>query len=93
MLSGYRSLSFVLVTSCMAFFLLSVCYLLVDIVGWWNGAPFFYPGRRRAFNTHVLFFQVFHFRSFKIQSRVASKRERSSNGFVDILNEINVSHF
>ena len=85
-----RSLSFVLVTSCMAFFLLSVCYLLVDIVGWWNGAPFFYPGRRRSFGTHVLFFQVFNFKSSsKILSRDASKREPSSNGSVDISQKIN----
>ncbi|XP_046391759.1 heparan-alpha-glucosaminide N-acetyltransferase [Ischnura elegans] len=38
------SLSFVMVTSCFAFFLLSACYVLVDIKGWWSGAPFFYPG-------------------------------------------------
>ena len=38
------SLSFVLVTSCFAFFLLTVCLILVDVLKWWNGAPFFYPG-------------------------------------------------
>ncbi|XP_071442457.1 heparan-alpha-glucosaminide N-acetyltransferase isoform X2 [Hetaerina americana] len=38
------SLSFVMVTSCFAFFLLLVCYVLVDVKGWWSGSPFFYPG-------------------------------------------------
>lgn len=38
------SLSFVLATSCFAFYLLAVCYLLIDVQGWWSGAPFFYPG-------------------------------------------------
>jgi heparan-alpha-glucosaminide N-acetyltransferase len=23
---------------------LSICYVLIDIKGWWNGAPFLYPG-------------------------------------------------
>jgi len=38
------SVSFVMVTSCFAFFLLSFCYYLIDVKKWWNGAPFFYPG-------------------------------------------------
>ncbi|XP_047119724.1 heparan-alpha-glucosaminide N-acetyltransferase-like [Schistocerca piceifrons] len=38
------SLSFVLVTSCFAFYLLSFCYFLIDVKHWWSGAPFFYPG-------------------------------------------------
>ena len=40
----FRSVSFILATGAMAFFLLMVCYLLVDVLGWWNGAPFIYPG-------------------------------------------------
>lgn len=28
----------------MAFLLLSFCYLVIDVLGWWNGAPFCYPG-------------------------------------------------
>ncbi|KAK4325054.1 hypothetical protein Pmani_004364 [Petrolisthes manimaculis] len=38
------SLSFVMVTSCFAFILLSLCYLLVDVWGGWSGAPFFQAG-------------------------------------------------
>lgn len=38
------SVSFVLVTSCFAFYLLSICYILIDIKKWWSGAPFIYPG-------------------------------------------------
>jgi len=38
------SLSFVLVTSCFAFTLLSICLYMIDVKRWWNGAPFFYPG-------------------------------------------------
>ncbi|PSN35838.1 hypothetical protein C0J52_15490 [Blattella germanica] len=38
------SLSFVLVTSSFAFFLLAACYFLIDVKGWWGGTPFFYPG-------------------------------------------------
>lgn len=40
----YRSLSFVLVTTGLAFFLLGACYWLIDVQEWWNGAPFLYPG-------------------------------------------------
>lgn len=39
-----RSLSFVMVTSSFAFILLSLCYLLVDVLGGWSGAPFFQAG-------------------------------------------------
>ncbi|XP_046657308.1 heparan-alpha-glucosaminide N-acetyltransferase-like [Daphnia pulicaria] len=38
------SLSFVLVTTSLAFFLLGACYWLIDVREWWNGAPFLYPG-------------------------------------------------
>ena len=38
------SLSFVMVTTCFAFFLLTVCLILIDVLKWWNGAPFLHPG-------------------------------------------------
>ncbi|XP_076460078.1 heparan-alpha-glucosaminide N-acetyltransferase-like isoform X2 [Babylonia areolata] len=38
------SLSFVLALAAMAFFLLAVCYVLIDVYKVWNGAPFYYPG-------------------------------------------------
>lgn len=47
-----RSMSFVLVTSCFAFYLLSFCYWLIDVKGWWSGAPFFYPGQYLKRNLH-----------------------------------------
>ncbi|XP_068707454.1 heparan-alpha-glucosaminide N-acetyltransferase-like [Montipora foliosa] len=37
------SVSFIFATGDMAFLLLSFCYLLIDVFGWWNGAPFCYP--------------------------------------------------
>ena len=38
------SISFVLVTSCFAFALLAVLYVLIDLKHWWKGQPFFYAG-------------------------------------------------
>jgi len=38
------SLSFATATSSMAFFLLAVMYLLIDVFGIWSGCPFVYPG-------------------------------------------------
>jgi len=38
------SISFVLVTSCFAFVLLSLLYLVIDVKKWWKGQPFFYAG-------------------------------------------------
>ncbi|XP_022793959.1 heparan-alpha-glucosaminide N-acetyltransferase-like isoform X2 [Stylophora pistillata] len=38
------SVSFILATGASAFFLFAICYLLTDVLDWWNGAPFFYPG-------------------------------------------------
>ncbi|XP_057309228.1 heparan-alpha-glucosaminide N-acetyltransferase-like isoform X2 [Hydractinia symbiolongicarpus] len=38
------SLSFILVTGSMAFFLLTICYILVDVKHWWSGAPFYFSG-------------------------------------------------
>ncbi|KAF2357813.1 protein of unknown function DUF418 [Trinorchestia longiramus] len=38
------SLSYVLVTSCFAFFLLALFYLLVDVLKVWSGSPFYQAG-------------------------------------------------
>uniref|UniRef100_A0A0N7ZA38 Heparan-alpha-glucosaminide N-acetyltransferase catalytic domain-containing protein n=1 Tax=Scylla olivacea TaxID=85551 RepID=A0A0N7ZA38_SCYOL len=43
------SMSYVFVTSCFAFFLLSFCYVLVDIMGVWSGTPFFQAGMNSIF--------------------------------------------
>lgn len=40
----FRSLSFVMVTSSFAFFLLSFVYLLTDVKNWWTGKPFLFAG-------------------------------------------------
>jgi hypothetical protein len=40
----FRSVSFIFATGAMAFILLAMCYLLIDVYGIWNGAPFIYPG-------------------------------------------------
>ncbi|XP_041367487.1 heparan-alpha-glucosaminide N-acetyltransferase-like [Gigantopelta aegis] len=38
------SVSFVLTTGCFAFILLAIMYVFIDILDWWSGAPFIYPG-------------------------------------------------
>ncbi|CAH1170184.1 unnamed protein product [Phaedon cochleariae] len=38
------SLSFVMVTSSLAFLMLSITYILVDMKKWWSGKPFLYAG-------------------------------------------------
>lgn len=38
------SVSFILSTASTAFFLLAVLYYLIDVRGWWSGAPITYPG-------------------------------------------------
>ncbi|RUS78252.1 hypothetical protein EGW08_013991, partial [Elysia chlorotica] len=38
------SLSYTLVTACFAFILLSALYVLIDVLGFWKGQPFIYPG-------------------------------------------------
>jgi heparan-alpha-glucosaminide N-acetyltransferase len=43
----------VLATSCFAFYLLAACYLLIDVKGWWTGAPFFYPGQCKLSETNL----------------------------------------
>ena len=41
----FRSVSFIFATGATSFFLFAICYLLTDVLDWWNGAPFFYPGK------------------------------------------------
>ncbi|KAK5640372.1 hypothetical protein RI129_011183 [Pyrocoelia pectoralis] len=43
------SLSYVLVTSSLAFLVLSICYLLVDVKKYWSGKPFLYAGMNAIF--------------------------------------------
>lgn len=38
------SVSFIMVNASFSFILLSICYLVCDVLGWWSGAPFYYPG-------------------------------------------------
>lgn len=38
------SVSFIFATGATSFFLFAICYILTDVLDWWNGAPFFYPG-------------------------------------------------
>ncbi|KAM6972084.1 heparan-alpha-glucosaminide N-acetyltransferase [Aplochiton taeniatus] len=38
------SLSYVTTLACMAFVALGLVYYIVDVMGWWSGAPFYYPG-------------------------------------------------
>ncbi len=40
-------MSYVFVTSGLAFALLAFVYHLVDVKGWWGGEPFFYAGQSR----------------------------------------------
>ena len=56
------SLSFVLALSAMAFFLFTVCYLMVDVFHIWTGAPFFFPGMNSivVYVAHEFFSQPFN---------------------------------
>ena len=38
------SFSFIMATASMAFFLLTIMYLLIDVYGFWSGSPLYYPG-------------------------------------------------
>ena len=49
-LAFFRSLSFISATGASSFLLFAVCYLLTDVLGWWNGAPFLYPGNDENLN-------------------------------------------
>lgn len=44
------SLSFVLVTSSIAFILLTALYVFIDVLAWWSGAPFRYAGNYNSFS-------------------------------------------
>jgi len=57
------SLSFTLATGSLAFFLLVLCYLCVDVLKWWSGSPFFYPGRNALlmYVGHMVCFEMFPF--------------------------------
>ena len=39
-----RSVSFILATASMAFFLLAIFYYLIDVQIWWTGVPFYFVG-------------------------------------------------
>ena len=39
-----RSVSFIMVTACFAFILLSFLYLIIDVAKIWDGTPFIFPG-------------------------------------------------
>ncbi|XP_050393496.1 heparan-alpha-glucosaminide N-acetyltransferase isoform X4 [Patella vulgata] len=43
------SLSFVLALAGMAYILLMLCYLLIDVYPVWSGSPFYYPGMNSIF--------------------------------------------
>ncbi|KZC07019.1 Heparan-alpha-glucosaminide N-acetyltransferase, partial [Dufourea novaeangliae] len=57
------SLSFVFVTTSFSLALLTVCYLLVDVVKVWNGGPFRIPGMNALllYVGHTLCFKLFPF--------------------------------
>ncbi|XP_025093350.1 heparan-alpha-glucosaminide N-acetyltransferase-like isoform X1 [Pomacea canaliculata] len=46
------SVSFILTMACFAFFLLAVLYVIIDVLDWWGGQPFIYPGM----NSIVIYF-------------------------------------
>ncbi|KAL8570424.1 hypothetical protein ACOMHN_035842 [Nucella lapillus] len=54
------SLSFVLTTASLAFVLLTVLYLIIDRLGWWDGQPFIYPGMNSivVYFCHSIFWRV-----------------------------------
>ena len=45
-----RSLSYVMVTSSFAFFLLAACYLLIDVWNVWNGSPCYQAGNIKNYD-------------------------------------------
>lgn len=57
------SISFVLVTSCFAYFVLSFLYVFVDVFKWWSGSPFIYPGRNALamYVGHMVAYNMFPF--------------------------------
>lgn len=57
------SVSFILATGASSFLLLAACYLLTDVLDWWNGAPFLYPGMNSilAYVGHGILWRHFPF--------------------------------
>ncbi|XP_017777124.1 PREDICTED: heparan-alpha-glucosaminide N-acetyltransferase [Nicrophorus vespilloides] len=43
------SLSFVFVTTCIAYIVLSACYLIIDVLKFWTGKPFLFAGMNAIF--------------------------------------------
>lgn len=61
-----RSLSFVMVTSCFAFSLLSTCYYLIDVKRWWSGKPVLFAGMN-AILLYAGKLGIFNFKSFTLE--------------------------
>ncbi|KAK0097192.1 hypothetical protein PV326_003006 [Microctonus aethiopoides] len=57
------SLSFVFISTAIAFTLLTLCYLLVDVVEMWSGGPFRIPGMNALvmYIGHQICYQIFPF--------------------------------
>lgn len=58
------SLSFVLVTTSLAFLLLSICYIIIDVGGYWSGTPLVYAGMNAIvmYVGHEILHQILPFR-------------------------------
>nr|KAG5698776.1 hypothetical protein BaRGS_032195 [Batillaria attramentaria] len=54
------SLSFILTTACFAFILLTVLYVVIDLLDWWGGQPFVFPGMNSivVYFCHSIFWRV-----------------------------------
>ena len=53
-LTPCRSLSFVMVTTGLAFILFAFVYIIVDARRWWSGAPFLFAGNTLYFDKITL---------------------------------------
>ncbi|XP_033762307.1 heparan-alpha-glucosaminide N-acetyltransferase-like isoform X2 [Pecten maximus] len=55
------SVSFILVTASFAFIVLSFFYIIIDILHWWDGDPFIYPGMNSivVYVCHDVFYRFF----------------------------------
>ncbi|OWF52223.1 heparan-alpha-glucosaminide N-acetyltransferase-like [Mizuhopecten yessoensis] len=55
------SVSFILVTASFAFIVLSFLYIIIDILHWWDGDPFVYPGMNSivVYCCHDVFYRFF----------------------------------
>lgn len=60
----FRSVSFVLVTSSLAFLFLILCYIVIDVKCWWSGKPFLFAGMNSIimYVGHSLTYSSFPFR-------------------------------